>query len=107
MASWLISALIGLGTQVSVGFIGGFLAGYAAKKIAKVVAFIIGTFILILMGLNYLGVIAVRWERLIGLGEEALTWIEAHATSAAAFTVMNLPAIATFVAGFVLGFRKG
>ena len=105
--SWLIDALIGVGVQISAGFIMGFLAGYAAKKIAKIVAIILGTFILVLMFLNYYGVIVIRWEKLIGLGEAALQWIEAHGTSAATFVLANMPMISTFTAGFVLGFKKG
>ena len=107
MTSWLVDALIGLGAQVSIGLVGGFLAGYAAKKIAKVVAVILGAFILALMGLNYLGIIAIRWERLIGLGEEAMTWIEIHGTPVASFVVTNLPFVTTFLAGLALGLKKG
>lgn len=107
MVSWLTSALIGLGVQVSAGFITGFLAGYAAKKIAKVIAVILGAFILALMGLNYLGIIIIRWERIIGLGEEAITWIETRGTPIASFMLVNLPIAATFLAGFALGLKKG
>ena len=107
MIDWLAEALIGLGVQVSLGFIGGFLAGYAAKKIAKVVAVIIGSLILFLLALNYLGVIIIRWEKLIGVGEETLTWLKAHGAGFAVFLLMNIPAITTFMAGFALGFKKG
>ncbi|RLF10965.1 MAG: hypothetical protein DRJ69_02455 [Thermoprotei archaeon] len=60
----------GLSVQVSVGFITGFLAGYAAGKIAKAIVVILGAFVLSLMGLNYLCIIAIRWERIIGLGKK-------------------------------------
>ncbi|RLI39437.1 hypothetical protein DRO60_01215 [Candidatus Bathyarchaeota archaeon] len=105
--SWLVDALIGIGIQMSAGFIMGFLAGYAAKKVAKVVAVVLGIFILALMLLNYYGIIMVRWEKLVGLGEEALRWIEAQGTSVATFVLMNLPMIGTFTAGFIIGFKKG
>ena len=105
--SWLVEALIGVGVQLSAGFIMGFLAGYAAKKVAKVVAVILGIFILALMFLNYYGIIMIRWEKLVGLGEAALKWIEAQGTSAATFVLMNIPMISTFTAGFIMGFKKG
>ena len=104
--SWLIDALIGIGIQLSGGFIIGFLAGYAAKKIAKIVAVILGTFILALMFLNFYGIVEVRWEKLAGLGEAALSWIESQGTSAAKFVVMNAPMLSTFLMGFIMGLKK-
>lgn len=97
--------LTGLGIQLGAGGIIGFAAGYALKKLAKIVAFILGVFILALMYLNYAGIVDVRWEGLLGWGEEALSWIAMHYSPIASFIITNIPFASSFTVGFALGVK--
>ena len=97
--------LLGLAIQLSTGGLLGFLAGFALKKLAKVLAVILGLFVLGLMVLNYYGVVRVDWSGLIGLGEEALKWIEIRYSSIAAFVLENLPFAGSFLVGFAIGLK--
>lgn len=99
--------LYGLVLQLGAGGAIGFLAGYAIKKLAKLVAVGLGLLILLLMALNYYGIIEVRWTQLIGIGEEALEWLSQHYTTMASFAVQNMPFAGGFAAGLVLGFKAG
>lgn len=99
--------LLGLTIQLGAGGLLGFLAGYALKKLAKIVAVLLGVFVLCLMALNYRGIVEVRWTELVGLGEEALRWLESRYTSAMGFVVENVPFVGSFVAGFALGLKVG
>lgn len=99
--------LYGLVLQLGAGGAIGFLAGYAIKKLARLVAVGLGLLILLLMVLNYYGIVEVRWTQLIGVGEEALQWLSQHYTTLASFAVQNMPFAGSFAAGLVLGLKAG
>lgn len=99
--------LYGLVLQLGAGGVIGFLAGYAIKKLAKLIAVGLGLLILLLMVLNYYGVVEVRWTQLVGIGEEALKWISQHYTTLASFAAQNMPFAGGFAAGLVLGLKAG
>ena len=101
------SLLLGLGVQLGAGGILGFLAGYALKKIAKIVAVVLGLFILALMYLNYIGVIVVRWEGLLGITQDILRAVGTKYGSFAVFILQNIPSAASFTVGFALGIKTG
>jgi len=93
--------------QLGAGSLIGFLAGYAAKKLAKLIAIGLGLLMLLLMALNYYGVVEVRWIKLIGVGEEALRWISANYSAVVRFAVENMPFAGGFATGLVLGLKAG
>jgi len=97
---------MGLMVQLGIGGSAGFLAGYALKKLAKVLAVMAGAFILVLMYLNYEGIIMVNWEKLSGAGEKIMEWIGQYPTFSQ-FIIKNIPFAGSFAAGFALGFKKG
>ena len=92
--------------QLGIGGIGGLIAGYAIKKLSKLIAVIVGIFILALIYLSYIGVISINYtelsnqvSKLIGLTGEAGNLITP--------IVSHLPFAASFIVGFVIGFKKG
>ena len=86
--------------------IAGFLIGYAIKKLIKLFLFIVGLFLLALVGLEHLGAIKIYYDK---LGEALIS----------ALGIMQrwlpeiIPALSdlfysiSFGAGFLLGLMKG
>lgn len=95
-------ALVSLGTLGATGF----LVGYAIKKLVKLVLFIAGMFLLVLVGLEYLGMIKIYYDK---LGEGVLSAL----VSLEGLLPQLLPMLSglfysvSFGAGFILGLMKG
>lgn len=92
--------------ELGIGGIGGFVVGYALKKISKLILILIGLFIAVLIYLGIKGVISVNYEalftfisNLFGLAGNAISWF--------VHTIALLPFAASFIVGFLLGFKLG
>lgn len=92
--------------QLGIGGVGGFLAGYAIKKISKLIVVLIGLLVIFLLYLGTQGIISINyealWNAVAGLLEfagEAATWLIG--------LISLLPALGSFAAGFLLGFKLG
>ncbi len=100
-------AVEGVAVQVGTGAALGLISGYAAKKVTKIIAVVAGMALIAAAWLESRGIIPVDWA---GLGTGAV-----DAGGAAAETVPPVfNAVAStagigggFVAGFLLGFRRG
>lgn len=105
LVATLTRPLAGLGF----GGVAGFVVGYAAKKATKAVAIFLGFVFIAIQVLAYYGVLEVHWETVqtgaekIWEGQDGLTLADR------AWHVINynLPFGGGFLAGFLLGFRKG
>jgi uncharacterized membrane protein (Fun14 family) len=97
-----MSAIVSLGTLGATGF----LVGYAIKKLVKLFLFLIGLFLMALVGLEYMGVIKIYYDK---LGEALVNTI----ASLQGFLPKILPVLSglfyslSFGAGFLLGLMKG
>jgi len=92
--------------DLGVGFIGGFIIGWGAKIALKIVAALLALYILSLLYLAKLGVITVNRDALLGL----LGVMENSFVSFGSQVVGLLHSISLgtgFVAGFIIGFKKG
>ena len=65
-----------------------------------------GFFLLLLFGLQYLGVLEVRWDRIGDWFENVGPWLGAQTSSFRAFILGSLPSTASGAAGLVIGFRQ-
>jgi uncharacterized membrane protein (Fun14 family) len=100
------SALTGLVAQIGVGGILGFLVGYALKKVAKLLMVLAGILVMVLAYLGLRGVITVNFEALeslISSGISSGSWLVQVAVS----ILTAIPFAGSFLAGFLLGLRKG
>jgi uncharacterized membrane protein (Fun14 family) len=92
----------------SIGALGvvGFLVGYAIKKLVKFFLFLIGLFLVALVGLEYVGAVKVNYDK---LGEALLSALNSIQGMLPQITPMlsGLFYSLTFAAGFVLGLMKG
>jgi len=92
--------------QLGIGGIGGFLAGYAIKKISKLILVLIGLLVFFLLYLGTQGIISIDYEALwnalaglLGFAGQAATWLIG--------LISLFPALGSFGAGFVFGFKLG
>ncbi|GIU71753.1 MAG: hypothetical protein KatS3mg003_1232 [Candidatus Nitrosocaldaceae archaeon] len=101
-----------LTSQVAIGGIVGFFMGFAIKKITKIAIFALGFFFLILVYLEYQGFISINYDKIT----ETIQNVEGdvinpdNITNALPFLqpfFLNIPSMAGFGAGFVLGLKKG
>lgn len=92
--------------QLGVGGIGGFIVGYAVKKIVKVVVVLLGLLILGLLYMGYVGIIPINYDKLAE-ATQGLLGATGPATETITSLASHLPFAASFVIGFILGFKKG
>jgi len=92
--------------QLGIGGVGGVLAGYAIKKISKLILVLIGLLVFFLFYLGTRGIISINYEELwnalagmLGFAGQAATWLIA--------LISLFPALGSFGAGFLVGFKIG
>ncbi|WP_457637767.1 FUN14 domain-containing protein [Oceanithermus sp.] len=95
--------------QITFGGLAGFFAGYALKKIGKLAALVLGLFFIGLQLLAYYGYVQIDWTRIQAsvdplLGEEQLRSLWQKFLEVLTY---NAPFAGGFVAGLVLGLKKG
>jgi len=89
----------------SVGFVGGFALGYAVKKILKIVLFGVGLMIAVILYLNHIGVVEVKWSR---FQEWLLSIVEGFKGTLALYHGLSISVpLAGFGVGFLLGLKYG
>lgn len=95
--------------QLTFGGIAGFATGYALKKIGKIVAIAFGLIFIVVQVLAQMGYVSVDWTRVQRDVEPLLK--EQQVRSAwdqlVAVLTRNLPFGGAFVAGLVIGLRRG
>ena len=94
-------------TQLGLGFVAGFIVGYAIKKIAKVLAVILGLLFLGLMYLMWKGIIEINFDALREFIMSNLRGVEAGLSELVGWIGGVLPWAGSFVAGFLIGLKKG
>jgi len=92
--------------QLGAGGIFGFLVGYTIKKLLKLAALILGIFALILMYLEYSGLINVNYERLSQIVQGFLS-SSGNVSHLLVTFVSHLPFAGSFTVGAMLGLKKG
>lgn len=92
----------------SLGMLGvaGFLIGYAIKKLIKLFLFLVGLFLLALVGLERLGAIKIYYDKLGEVVINALSSIQRWLPEIIP-TLSGMFYSVSFGGGFVLGLLKG
>ena len=99
--------LAALGLNLGVGFLLGFAVGYALKKIAKLALIILGFIILVILFLHYKGIIVVNYDILAQTTSEILQIVKSKLSGLIGFIGVNVPFAGGFMAGFIIGLKKG
>ncbi len=95
--------------QITFGGLAGFVAGYALKKVGKLAALLLGLFFIGLQVMAYYGLVQIDWTRIQAsvdplLGKEQLQGLWQNLVHVLTY---NAPFAGGFVAGLLLGLKKG
>ncbi|MBK7403210.1 MAG: hypothetical protein IPJ41_00910 [Phycisphaerales bacterium] len=92
--------------RLGFAFFLGFAIAYAIRAALKVVLIVVGAVLLLLVGLQMAGLIAVNWEAMRGLYDGSTSWLGQQTQSLSAFLSGYIPSGGTALAGFGVGLMK-
>ncbi len=93
--------------QMGAGFFIGFAVGYAFKKLIKLLVVLAGLSFILLLAMEYYGIVSINYDKLLEAVENLLGGISGETQGIYAHIVAHLPFAAAFVPGFALGVKKG
>lgn len=93
--------------RLGFSFFVGFAVAYAVRTFIKLSVVAAGFVLLLLFGLQYAGIIEVRWGRIADHYDTFGGWFSGQFKSLSSFITGELPSAASVTAGLVLGFRRG
>ena len=92
--------------RLGFSFVAAFCMAYALRTFARIAAVVIGSALLLLVGLHYSGLVEVRWDAMEERYNGLSGWLGAQTKSFAALVTGYLPSAAAAAAGFVAGFTR-
>lgn len=92
--------------KLGFSFVIGFCIGYALAVFMKLTAFVAGAVVLVLFGLQYVGVIEVNWHGLEGYYNAFIVWLQPRVDGFRAFVSSNLPSVGTAAMGLLVGLKR-
>ena len=106
-----------LAATLSGGFFAGILIGYALKKGVKLIAAVVGLFLAGLAYLQYQQIVAISWNKIPRLLQNAANALanattqipvfSSDHTASLAMTKFGIPLTGSMAMGFAVGFMKG
>jgi len=97
---------IALFTYMGFSFFAGFVIGFATRTFLKFVFFISGAILILLFGLQYAGMIDVRWENFENVYNGLIAWISPHLGGLKNFITANLSSATMAALGLYWGLRR-
>lgn len=92
--------------RMGFSFFVGFAMAYALRSFAKVTLFSAGVFFLLLFGLQYAGLVEVKWTAMADRYDGIQAWLKAQVGGFQAFVTGYLPSAGAALAGLGLGFIR-
>ncbi len=89
------------------GFILGFAVGYALKKLLKLLLLFLGLVTLLLLALEYYGIIKVNYSRFVQLVQTAINATRGATGGIVSHALASLPFAGSFAVGLAVGFKAG
>ena len=112
-----VESLYSLTLTIGGGFFAGTLIGYALKKVLKLVAVVVGLFLAGLAYLQYQQIVAISWNKIPRLLQNAanalanattqIPGFSSDHTAALAMANLGVPLTGSMAMGFAVGFMKG
>ncbi len=93
--------------RLGFGFAAGFAASFALKKLFKITMFAAGILVMMLMGLEYAGLITIQWGSMADRYDSFQDWAGGQFESFRAFATGAVPMTATAMAGLAAGWKAG
>lgn len=92
--------------RMGFGFFVGFSMAYALKAFAKITVVSAGIFFLLLFGLQYAGLVEVKWTAMADQYDTLQEWLKAQLGGFQAFVTGYVPSAGAALAGLALGFMR-
>ncbi len=92
--------------RLGFSFVVGFAIAYAARTFLRISLVAAGVFLLMLLGLEYAGIISVNWDTMQDHYQSLLASARESLGSFRTFITGRLPSAGAALAGLVVGFRK-
>jgi uncharacterized membrane protein (Fun14 family) len=92
--------------RMGFSFFVGFAMAYALRSFAKVTLVAAGVFFLLLFGMQYAGLVEVKWTAMADRYDSIQTWLRAQVAGFQAFVTGYLPSAGAALAGLGLGFIR-
>jgi len=92
--------------RMGFSFFVGFAMAFALRTFAKVTLFSAGIFFLLLFGLQYAGLVEVKWTAMADRYDTIQAWLRAQLGGFQAFVTGYLPSAGAGLAGLGLGFMR-
>ncbi|MEQ8843418.1 MAG: FUN14 domain-containing protein [Phycisphaerales bacterium] len=92
--------------RMGFGFFVGFSMAYALKAFSKVTIVSAGIFFLLLFGLQYAGLVEVKWTAMADRYDTLQEWLKAQLGGFQAFVTGYVPSAGAALAGLALGFMR-
>lgn len=92
--------------RVGFSFFVAFVIAYALRAFVKIALIGLGFVLLILFGLQYSGLVDVRWGEIQTHYDEASEFVQRESSSFKSFVTGYLPSISAAGVGFFAGFRR-
>lgn len=92
--------------RMGFGFFVGFAMAYALRSFVKVTIVSAGVFFLLLFGLQYAGLVEVKWAAMADRYDSLQEWLLAQVGGFQAFVTGYLPSAGAALAGLGLGFMR-
>ncbi len=92
--------------RLGFSFFVGFAIAFAVRSFLRIALVVIGLYLLLTFGLEYAGLLEVRWGAVAEGYESFAAWLRAETESLRAFITGRVPAAAAALAGLGIGFTR-
>lgn len=92
--------------RLGFSFFVGFAIAFAVRSFIKVSLAVVGLYLLLTFGLEYAGLLEVRWGAVAEQYDSVAAWLRAETESFRAFITGRVPAAGAALAGLGLGFTR-
>jgi uncharacterized membrane protein (Fun14 family) len=92
--------------RLGFSFFVGFAIAFAVRSFIKVSLAVVGLYLLLTFGLEYAGLLEVRWGAVAEQYDSVAAWLRAETASFRAFITGRVPAAGAAMAGLGLGFTR-
>jgi uncharacterized membrane protein (Fun14 family) len=92
--------------RLGFSFVAAFCMAYALRTFARIVVIAVGSALLMLVALQYAGLIEVRWDVMEERYTNLSSWLSAQTSTFTALITGYLPSAASAGAGFIAGFTR-
>jgi len=92
--------------RLGFSFFVGFAIAFAVRSFIRVTLAVVGLYLLLTFGLEYAGLLEVRWGAVAERYDSLAAWLDAETESFKAFITGRVPAAAAALAGLGIGFTR-